>query len=77
VRVQRELLRSLARRSRCIPHVECWVSARRLRRDLTNIQVTDDVLGWTAMTQALDMCVSRGAYLTWSARSPPVACAEF
>jgi hypothetical protein len=76
VRVEREPLHSLARRSRCIPHVECWFSAWHLRRDLTNTQVTGDVSGWTAMTQALGMCVSRGAFLTWSAGSPPIVCAE-
>jgi hypothetical protein len=42
----------------------------------TNTQVTGDVSGWTAMTQALGMCVSRGAFLTWSAGSPHVVCAE-
>ena len=40
MRVEREPLRSLARRSRRIPHVECWVSARRLRRDLESTQVS-------------------------------------
>jgi hypothetical protein len=68
------------------PHVQSCVLTRRLRRDMHGTQVSGDVSGWKAMTQATVMCVLRAplrslarrrhVHLTWRAASPPVACAD-
>jgi hypothetical protein len=41
------------------PHAESCIPARRLRRVLSNTNVTGDVSGWVAMTKADTMCVPR------------------
>jgi hypothetical protein len=72
------------------PHAESCIPARRLRRVLSNTNVTGDVSGWSVMTalrtEAAVMCAPRAPLcsltqrrrvnLTQRAASPRVACAE-